>query len=70
MSIDILQEKVRKAKNPTVLEISFSVSEIPAAFSKDGNGYGAYCAALLEQLKGYIPAVRVSFSSFVLLVQR
>lgn len=67
MSMDILQEKIRKTKNPTVLELSFSISQIPSAFTKDGSGYGAYCAALLEQMKGMIPAVRVSFSAFVLL---
>lgn len=67
MSIDMLQEKIRKTKNPTVLELSFSVAEIPDSYSKDGNGYGAYCGALLELLKGSVPAVRVSFSAFSLL---
>ena len=67
MSVDILQEKIRKAKNPAMLELAMSVSDLPEGYSSDAAGYGAYCRALLEGLKGLIPSVRVSFSAFALL---
>ena len=67
MSMDVLQEKIRKTKNPTVLELALPVSELPGKFSRNAEGYAAFCRELLEHLKGSIPAVRVSFSSFALL---
>lgn len=67
MSVDILQEKIRKTKNPSVLELSMPMSKLPPQYSKDGNGYVQYMIELLEQLKGTVPAVRVSFSAFALL---
>ena len=67
MSVDILQEKIRKTKNPTVLELALPVSELPSKFSRNAEGYAAFCRDLLLSLKGTIPAVRVSFSAFVLL---
>lgn len=67
MSVDILQEKIRKAKNPSMLELAMSVSELPEGYSADAAGCGAYCRALLEGLKGLIPGIRVSFSAFALL---
>ena len=67
MSVDVLQEKIRKTKNPTVLELGLSVSELPPQFSKDAAGYASFCKELLAGLKGTVPAVRVSFSAFALL---
>lgn len=67
MSVDVLQEKIRKTKNPSVLELSLTASDLPPQFSRDGSGYGAFCRELLEGLKGIVPAVRVSFSAFALL---
>lgn len=67
MSVDVLQEKIRKTKNPTVLELSVPVGELPPAFSRDGAGYAQFCESLLEGLKGLIPAVRLSFGVFSLL---
>lgn len=67
MAVDILQEKIRKMKNPAMLELSLGVSELPSQFSRDGAGYGAFCRELLEGLKGILPAVRVSFTAFALL---
>ena len=29
MSVDVLQEKIRKTKNPSVLELSVATSQIP-----------------------------------------
>lgn len=67
MSVDILQEKIRKTKNPSMVELGMSVSELPPHFSRDAAGYGAFCRELLNGLKGVVPAVRVSLASFALL---
>lgn len=67
MSVDILQEKIRKTKNPSVLELNLSLSDLPSKFEKTPEGYGAFCRELLDGLKGVIPAVRFSFSAFALI---
>lgn len=68
MSIDVLQEKIRKAKNPSVLE--FAAAELPEVLTEAAplpQAYGAFCTAMLEKLQGIIPAVRVSFGAFALM---
>ena len=67
MAVDVFQEKIRKTKNPTVVELGLSVSQLPPQFSVDAAGYCAFCKELLAGLKGIVPAVRVSFSAFTLL---
>lgn len=67
MSIDVLQEKIRKTKNPTILELALSVDSLPSQYSRDGAGYEQFCMDLLEGLQGIIPAVRLSFGVFSLL---
>ncbi len=67
MSVDILQEKIRKTKNPSALELALPVSELPPQFSRDAAGYAAFCRELMEGLTGQLGAVRVSFSAFALL---
>ena len=71
MSVDILQEKIRKLKNPSVLELSVAPAEIPLHIlqEEDGTGgaYVRFCRELLEHLKETVPAVRFSFGSFALL---
>lgn len=67
MAVDVFQEKIRKTKNPTVVELGLSVSQLPPQFSADAAGYCAFCKELLAGLKGIVPAVRVSFSAFALL---
>lgn len=71
MSIDSLQEKIRKTKNPTVLELAVPECGLPAhireASASPAAAYGRFCRELLEELKGFVPAVRISFSSFALL---
>ena len=71
MSIDILQEKIRKSKNPSMLELSMPMSDLPPhmveASATTAAAYGAFCRELLTGLKGILPAVRVSFSTFALL---
>ena len=68
MSIDSLQEKIRKTKNPSVLEFGLAFSQIPPSYREIGvTGYGLYCKALLERLKGKLPAVRFDFAAFAVL---
>ena len=70
MSIDTLQEKIRKTKNPTMLELSFAPEDIPAQMiGEEGTAaaYMHYSRELLTGLKDLVPAVRVSFASFAIL---
>lgn len=67
MSVDILQEKIRKMKNPSMLELAMPLTDLPLLFSQDAAGYGGFCRELLEGLKGSVPAVRVSFAAFALM---
>lgn len=71
MSVDTLQEKIRKMKNPSMLELGLAVSDLPpyllSESPTDAAAYGRFCRELLEGLKGKVPAVRVSFSAFALL---
>lgn len=67
MSIDILQEKIRKTKNPSVLELALNVSDLPPQFTQNAEGYASFCRELMEAMQGNLAAVRVSFASFVLL---
>lgn len=71
MAMDILQEKIRKTQNPSVLELAFSVEDIPAYIREEestpGSACARFCRELMEHLKGTVPAVRVSFSAFALL---
>lgn len=71
MSVDVLQNKIRKKKNPSALVLS-PVSELipPAyatAFEDPVMAAGEYCAAVLAALKDLVPAVRFDFGAFALL---
>ena len=71
MAVDILQEKIRKTKNPTMLEICFGKEDIPGAVLEEAGSLteacAAYCRVLLTGLKDIVPAVRFSFTSFAVL---
>lgn len=67
MSIELLQDKIRKTKNPTVLTFPMDVQELPPQFSRDAAGYGGFCRELMKGLKGMVPAVRLSFGTFCML---
>lgn len=71
MAVDIFQEKIRKCKNPTVLELGLSVSELPPHIQQEEGdvtaAYIRFCRELLKGMKGVVPAVRVSFSAFAFL---
>ena len=67
MSVDILQEKIRKMKNPSMLELALPLCDLPPQFEQTAAGYGAFCRELMDGLKDAVPAVRVSFARFALL---
>lgn len=71
MSIDRLQEKIRKTKNPSVIDFGILPEHIPPAILQDEGSftraYGRFCMELLESLHGIVPAVRFSFAAFVVL---
>ena len=71
MSIDALQEKIRKLKNPSMVDLALAASDLPPhLLAEEGSAakaYGRFCRELLGALKGLVPAVRVSFTAFALL---
>lgn len=70
MAIDNLQDKIRKLKNPSVLELGAFADSIPPQITKEvqsnAEAAGMYARELLTALKGIIPAVRISFGVFAL----
>lgn len=70
MSIDKLQNQIRKLKNPSMVYFSLYPSHIPPAYLEEAedtvSAYGIYAKALLSALKGIVPAVRFGFGSFSL----
>ena len=71
MSMDRLQEKIRKTKNVAVLDFDIKPDQIPPHILRQevhfAKAYARFCVELLEGLKGLVPAVRFSFSAFALL---
>lgn len=71
MSVDKLQEKIRKLKNPTVIDFTLTSDQIPQFLLEQEensvNAYGRFCCDLLNALKGIVPAVRFSYGFFSLL---
>ena len=71
MSIDRLQEKIRKQKNPTILDFDITKEHIPPhLLMEEGSfekAYTRFCMELLDGLRGVLPAVKFNFSGFALL---
>ncbi len=69
MSVDVLQEKIRKCKNPSVIDLSLPFDQLPPQLLENSlpQAYGAFCTALLQGLQGLVPCVRLSFCHFALL---
>ncbi len=71
MSIDFLHDKIRKLKNPLIVDMSITEKLLPphlleqeGSFSK---AYFRFCGELLEKMAGVVPGVRFSFDAFALL---
>ncbi len=71
MSVDKLQERIRKLKNALVVDFGLLPEHIPPQLMEQtGNypeAYGVFCKELLTGLKDSVPAVRFHFSEFALL---
>lgn len=67
MSVDILQNKIRKLKNPIAVDFSMLKEHIPQMYFVEGESflfaYSSYVKALLEALKTVVPAVRFNFAA-------
>lgn len=71
MSIDKLQEKIRKCKNPSVVDFGVTPEQIPPQLLEaEGSflkAYSRFCNELLKGLKGSVPAVRFSLNACAVL---
>ena len=71
MSMDMLQEKIRKLKNPSMVDFGITDDCIPAhLLEEEGDiaaAYFRFCRELIAGLKGIVPAVRFSFATFALM---
>ena len=71
MSIEKLQEKIRKTKNPSVVDLTVTASQVPVGIlqqeSDPVKAAKQYCVELLEGLKGIVPAVRFSYAWYSLM---
>ena len=71
MSVDKLQDRIRKLKNPTVVDMTVAAALLPPQLlEREGSkvkAWGKYALELMEGLKGIVPAVRFNFSAFALL---
>ena len=71
MSIDVLQDKIRKLKNPSMVDLALAAADLPAVLlEQEGSAakaYGRFCLEMMENLKTVVPAIRVSFTAFALM---
>lgn len=71
MAIDFLQDKIRKLKNPSMIDLTVKPEHIPAHITgEEGTltaSYARFCRELMDSLKDLVPAVRFSFTAFALL---
>lgn len=70
MSVDLLQKRIRKFKNPTVVDFTASAEMLPPVLLEAHDtwleAYDAFCRNMLCALKDTVPAVRFRFSTFSL----
>ena len=70
MAIDRLQDRIRKLKNPSVVDFDILPEQIPPHLMRSEGSftraYGRFCMELLEGLNQIVPAVRFNFSAFAL----
>jgi len=70
MSVDLLHEKVRKLKNPSMIDLAIKPELLPAHLSEEEGSavkaYGRFCRELIGGLVGVVPALRFPFGDFAL----
>lgn len=71
MSIDLLQDKIRIMKNPSVIDFGIKEDCIPEYLVQEEGSfvkaYGRFCRELMANLQDIVPAVRFPFDAFALL---
>lgn len=71
MSVDLLHEKIRKFKNPSMVDLSIKPDLLPpqllAEEGSAASAYGRFCRELMDTLKDTVPALRFPFGDFALL---
>lgn len=70
MSVDILQEKIRKTKCPILVDLSMDFMQLPESVRQErtaAEACYAYCSDLLTGLKDQVPGVRFDFNQWALL---
>ena len=71
MSIDKLQEKIRKLKNPSMVDFSIDIEKLPPCILEQEHNevlaYEHFCRTLLDALKNIVPAVRFNLGRFSLM---
>ncbi len=71
MSVDVLQEKIRKLKNPSIIDLAMQPAQLPPHLLAEEGGADAairrFYREMLTALKGLVPAVRLGFTSFAML---
>ena len=71
MSVDKLHERIRKMKNPSMVDFSVDYGCIPTHILQQEesilSAYTRFCRELMETLKDTVPAVRFRFDAFALL---
>lgn len=70
MSVDILQQRIQKMKNPIVVDFSLLSEHIPA-FLRENEGevaaFSRFCRELMDGLQDKVPGVRFSFDYLALM---
>lgn len=70
MSIDRLQERIRRTKNPSVIDLTVDKKVIPECVSSQADtwtkAYMLFAQEMLEALRGLVPAVRFQFNGFAI----
>ena len=71
MSVDKLQEKIRKLKNPSMVDLTVNTGLIPPCLLEETHSealaYEKFGQTLLDALKGMVPAVRFNLGQFSLM---
>jgi len=71
MSLDKLHDKIRKMKNPSVIDFGIKPELLPAhLLEEEGTylkAYCRFCTELMDTLKEIVPAVRFPFGAFALM---
>ena len=70
MSVDKLQDRIRKLKNPSVIELNITKEQIPQFLMEQEGSFiaacGKFCRETLYALKEIVPAVRFSYGYYAI----